>query len=109
MARLKENAPTLSGNTRRGSSFAMFAALSAILAVAGFYYTLNIYQSTLNQPQFSDRILVDIAPELREGFAAETLRKIEESERAAEESYHQLLLELKATDLLKDEVPLIPR
>jgi hypothetical protein len=109
VARLKEKAPTLAASTRRGNSFAMFAALSAILAVAGFYYTINIYQSTLNRPQHNDRIQVDMAPDIREGFAAETLRKIEESEREAEESYHRLLEELKSTDLLGEEVPAIPR
>lgn len=109
IARMKEKAPTLAGSTPRGSSFAMFAALSTILAVAGFYYVMNMYQSSINRPQYNDRIEVDMAPETRESFATATLRKIEESEREAEEQYHQLLEELKSQDLLGDEVPVIPR
>lgn len=108
LARLKEAAPGL-GMTRSYNRFAMFAAVIAVMAVAGFYYTVRIYQATLDQRHHEySMITVDRVEDVGPNRVEATLLQIEASEMEADASFEELIGELLNTDLLGDDVPRIP-
>src|SRR5690606_6190941 len=78
IARLRDSAPTLT-KTRKSYSTAMIGALLALLAVAGFYYAVNIYQAVLyaRPGDSGGYVQVDVIPEIKPSLIEEALSKIE--------------------------------
>jgi hypothetical protein len=100
LAHLREQAPTL-GSTRKLRLYAILGSVIMVLAVAAFYFAMQIYKAVSDDREQSSLIEVDPAQEVPQTETQKALARIEAEEAATDTAYQEQLDVLKEVDLLE--------
>ena len=100
LAHLREQAPTL-GSSRKLRIYAIFGSLLMVLAVAAFYFAMQIYKVVTEDREQSSLIEVDPAGDIPETETQKALARIEAEEAASDTAYREQLDALKEMDVLE--------
>lgn len=94
IARLKDDAPGL-GGSRRLTTIALFGAVLMVLAVAGFYFAMEIVKASGRLSEDTPFINVDSAPQIGLSNREELLQRLEQADSQAEVDYQAIVAALQ--------------